>query len=93
MKAPTASAEWLAEQISSCLSGEVPVGPEQIARLSRRIVNRLQDRMGGSYVYIPSAIAERRASIRAGFNGRNAQQVADENGVSLRTVYRITNRR
>lgn len=93
MKNQPASAEWLAEQIASCLSGEIPVGQEQIARLSRRIVNRLQDRMGGAYVYIPSAIAARQAAIRSEFNGRNARQIADQHGVSLRTVYRLTDRK
>ena len=91
MKRQTASCDWLSEQIAESLAEEM--GPEHphISRLAQSVLDRLRRRLGGAYVYIPSAIDARQMEIRAQFNGRNAPEVASANGVTVRTVYRLTN--
>lgn len=91
MKRDTPSAEWLAEQIADAIAPEI--GQQPCPRqLARAVLDRLSLRCGGSYIYIPSAIATRQAAIRADFNGRNAAAVAAKHGVSTRWVRRLTSK-
>lgn len=89
MKRQTASCEWLSEQIAESLAEEIGTEHPQISRIAQSVLGRLRRRLGGAYVYIPSAIDARQMEIRAQFNGRNAPEVASANGVTVRTVYRL----
>ena len=94
MKRDHPSAEWLAEQIADAIAPEIGQQPcpRQVGQLARAVLDRLSLRCGGSYIYIPSAIATRQAAIRADFNGRNAAEVAAKHGVSTRWVRRLTSK-
>lgn len=86
----TESREWLSEQIADSLSEELEFSPAHINHLARQLLGRLSQKIGGAYVYIPSASSSRRMEIVAKFNGRNARELAEQHNVSLRTVYRLT---
>ena len=68
-------------------------GVERVEDLTEELVRRYVQRLGGVQVYVPierSLKRERLArEIRASFDGRNARELAQRFGVSLRQVQRI----
>jgi Mor family transcriptional regulator len=83
--------EWMEEEISHAMR-ETLGHTDGVQKMARDVLRRMAGRMGGTYVYIPRPTAFRRNDIRADFNGRNANQVADRYEVSVRTVQRIGRR-
>lgn len=92
MKRDHPSAEWLAEQIADAIAPEIGPQPcpRQVGQLAKAVLDRLSSRCGGSYIYIPAAIATRQAAIRSAFNGRNTAEIAAQHGVSERWVRQLT---
>lgn len=68
-------------------------GVERVEDLTEELVRRYVQRLGGVQVYVPierSLKRERLArEIRASFDGRNARELAQRFGVSLRQVQRV----
>ncbi len=68
-------------------------GVERVEDLTEELVRRYVQRLGGVQVYVPierTLERERVArDIRAGFDGRNAKELARKFGVSLRQVQRL----
>ena len=68
-------------------------GVERVEDLTEELVRRYVQRLGGVQVYVPierTLKRERLArEIRASFDGRNARELAQRFGVSLRQVQRV----
>lgn len=68
-------------------------GVERVEDLTEELVRRYVQRLGGVQVYVPIERSLRRErlarEIRASFDGRNARELAQRFGVSLRQVQRV----
>lgn len=84
----------LKSDINNALSELLISTPELVNLLTNHVFTRIQDKWGGSEIYLPANDIEQRDSqVIKHFTGANHADVCKQYKISLRTLYRILNKK